>query len=604
MKLLDLARDCFHFVTKFFEAISASATHIYHSALQLSPRSSIVRRLYHSYTTPSPSVVVGQVDPWQPSIATPNKEFPFRSCAWSPRGQFIAAQTQEVVEVRDPLTFELLSTLQPPNPAVHLTGPLAYSPDGRSLCCASNTTIVIWDIQTGGLTKEIEFDAVLDGLSLLVWSSDERMIGAVLSDGYTWSVATCHVVSGIIMRGTLVSADKPYLWSHNKSFCVMTTSRDDEDCTIQVFKVGATLTRVRSFVIFILAKRGPDFRVESFSPVSSDTSISVTGKNEELLILNDQSQICLREQGAAGSHCFSSDGKLFAASLDRVIRVWTRGRDRYSTWREFPDRSWSFDNLRLWFSPTSSSILGHFADVLQVWRFDGLRTSTIADSEQYAILSHHGSYIASAHGNTVTVTNLISQTLPQFIDIDTRIAGLALAGNVLLVADLQDITAWRLTEVGVVEGISGNRRAGRGDTIWVLPSITSVLSPEFCFQGQVGFIRSGGFVICSYHIWTGKKAECTPELLQRSDGHWYSLEVTSRGQCRLPRHDMSQRDDLDNRPVPQTTLREGWVKDPEGKHRLWLPIEWRTAVVRVEWSHYIPTLRVELPKGKFLAVAL
>jgi hypothetical protein len=41
-QLLDTAKDCFRFVIKFFEPINVSATHIYHSALELTPLSSIV----------------------------------------------------------------------------------------------------------------------------------------------------------------------------------------------------------------------------------------------------------------------------------------------------------------------------------------------------------------------------------------------------------------------------------------------------------------------------------------------------------------------------------------------------------------------------------
>ncbi|KAF9649802.1 hypothetical protein BDM02DRAFT_3094169, partial [Thelephora ganbajun] len=44
--LLDTARDYSQFVRTFFEPISVSATHIYHSALELSPFSSIVRKRY------------------------------------------------------------------------------------------------------------------------------------------------------------------------------------------------------------------------------------------------------------------------------------------------------------------------------------------------------------------------------------------------------------------------------------------------------------------------------------------------------------------------------------------------------------------------------
>ncbi|KAF9646351.1 hypothetical protein BDM02DRAFT_3061612, partial [Thelephora ganbajun] len=43
---LDLVDDCFRFVMRFFEIISTSCPHIYHSALPLCPRKSIVRSLY------------------------------------------------------------------------------------------------------------------------------------------------------------------------------------------------------------------------------------------------------------------------------------------------------------------------------------------------------------------------------------------------------------------------------------------------------------------------------------------------------------------------------------------------------------------------------
>ncbi|KAF9784562.1 hypothetical protein BJ322DRAFT_985598, partial [Thelephora terrestris] len=139
----------------FFEPINVSATHIYHSALELCPTSSIVRRLYYQRCrgdTCLPRVVVGAPDSWDQAVSFSNKDR-YVSCIWSPCGRFIAAQTPITVEIRDQLTAELLTTLQPPE-TIHLEGPLAYSPDGRSLACASDTSILIWDLQTGGVAGE------------------------------------------------------------------------------------------------------------------------------------------------------------------------------------------------------------------------------------------------------------------------------------------------------------------------------------------------------------------------------------------------------------------------------------------------------------------
>ena len=42
---------------------------------------------------------------------------------------------------------------------------------------------------------------------------------------------------------------------------------------------------------------------------------------------------------------------------------------------------------------------------------------------------------------------------------------MGLTGNVLLVVGSEIVVAWLLTKEGIVNGVSGNRRAGRGDSI-------------------------------------------------------------------------------------------------------------------------------------------
>src|ERR1700743_3257421 len=86
----DLANDCFRFVTGFFEVITTSAPHIYHSALLLCPRESIVRRLYGPQVKPMARVILGLPTSWDPSVAAtrfPGKIF---ITAWSPCSKFIA----------------------------------------------------------------------------------------------------------------------------------------------------------------------------------------------------------------------------------------------------------------------------------------------------------------------------------------------------------------------------------------------------------------------------------------------------------------------------------------------------------------------------------
>ena len=112
--LLDIAEDCFQFTTNFFEVINVSAPHIYHSALELYPVSSTIRTLYYRRRTVHlPKIAVGTPELRTQTIAISGKDHYNRLCTWSPCGQFIAAQTAKVVEIRNQLTLELITILQP-----------------------------------------------------------------------------------------------------------------------------------------------------------------------------------------------------------------------------------------------------------------------------------------------------------------------------------------------------------------------------------------------------------------------------------------------------------------------------------------------------------
>ena len=602
-------------MTKFFEVASVSATHIYHSALELSPLSSVVRRLYHhKRIAPSPRVVIGTPDSWNPSVAISHKRRIYRSCTWSPCGQFIAARTKKIVEVLDPLTSELLSTFRPTEPTeftFDLIGPLAYSPDGRSLCGVSHTAIIIWDIQTGGVVKEIKCGGDLCDLRSVMWSLDGSTIGIIFGtretilgrrELHTWAVIVYDVTSGKVLGDKFCSVDVPYLWAHDKTFRVMTTAQDydnleaivfypSEARTVNIFEVGPVLTQVTSFPV--PAKR--NFRIKSFSPVSHHISVSVAVGGGRLLVLDDRGSVRLSDQeGTSGSHCFSSDGNLFASSSHRGLRVWKYTRDidpDYSPWREFPfypDQS--SDNLCLRFSPTSSSILGQVRGVLQVWRLDDLPTAPVADHEQFTIFSPKGVYIVNANRweGIVTITNLLSQAPPQVIDIAAPILGLALTGNILWVVDLEAIVAWRLTEEGLVDGVSSNRRAGRGDSIQTISSMASIISPEFSVEGQTGFIALNGIFVHAYHAGTGERVDHITEFLL-PPSRWYDLEDTSRGRYHLHCGESIWDEDLED-------ISGGWVGDSEVKRRLWIPFEWRMKD-EAGWFHDIATVQLELSEG-------
>ena len=490
----------------------------------------------------------------------------------------------KTVEIRNQLTLELITILQPTETIPYLMGPLAYSPDGRSIACVSDTAIIIWDIQTGGVAEEIERSA--KSISL-VWSPDGQMLCTInQKDRVTFTVHTHEISSRTTLSpGTLQSGDKPYLWTDDNSFWVMTTAQHD---TIDIFKVGSTLTRIRS-LDFPPSQRF-EAKIGSFSPTTHRISIS-DGRTLRIFDIQNSRNL-LNAEGSFFSHCFSSDGSLFAASQQTDVRIWKYSA-RISSWY-ISQRGFSFLGLsQSQLSPTSSSILRHSFDILQVSRLRKIPAIFESRSQQYVGLSRSGTRAVTAHKmeRVVTIIDLVGQTPPQYIDMGVEIQGLVVTGNVLIVEGSGEVIGWLLTDEGLVDGVIGDRRVYRSDMIWSIPvQEPSGDSCELSVQGHVGVIGPRGGTERAYHIETGEVLHPTQV---RVKDRWYRLRLDEalRGRDYLRFHNMSQRNTPpeDSWQTSEDTLREGWVKDPDGKHRLWVPVEWRTDWDPADWRHDVTT---------------
>ena len=136
--LLDTTADCLRFVTEFFDVINQSAPHIYHSALFLTPKLSIVWKLYSEQICPLVArVVTGIPTSWDSCTASAGG-YDTYSMAWSPCGQFIATGVLGLgqAQVLDSITLGRVSVLNSPSNFSHsiLTYP-TFSPDGHQLAC-------------------------------------------------------------------------------------------------------------------------------------------------------------------------------------------------------------------------------------------------------------------------------------------------------------------------------------------------------------------------------------------------------------------------------------------------------------------------------------
>ena len=516
--------------------------------------------------------------------------------------------------MRDALTLKPLSTLQSAEATTIFRGGLAYSPDGHSLAGCSDSAIIIWDTQTGGEVTRVKCEITSDGLGL-TWSKDGGVIATVSPwKSETITIHTYNIASGVMLSlGTLRSKDKPHIWAYGKSFQVLVTGQDEKGRTFNIFEVGLTLTRVESFSLQF------DFPLGAFSPTAFWASMSrghggYHGTRELLILDIRNSEVLLQEKQDCIYDTFSPDASFFAAfSFTRnQLSIWKYSSGHYIRWREF-QQTWTL----LQFSPTSLSIIGTSSSSLYILHLDYFPAVLAAGPTE---TSHHqlkdafspgNTYIATAYQgeSTVTITSLQSQNpFPsQSIDTELEISTLVLTGNVLLVKSPDKIVAWLLTEEGVVDEIIGNTRADRSDSLWELsiPTLASRLagllrkgsiddkSLAFSVVDDIAIIRLHGFQIHAYHIGTGEVIK-GHKITQPPDCASYRfINEQHLDECNLYHNSLHLQQGTTNSEwlLSQTALQEGWVKDPEGKHRLWLPPSWRQIKGDINWLHGATSLR-------------
>jgi len=182
-----------------------------------------------------------------------------------------------------------------------------------------------------------------------------------------------------------------------------------------------------------------------------------------------------------------------------------------------------------------------------------------------------------------------------------RVLGLALTGNVLLVEGPGIVVAWLLTEMGTVSGVSGNRRANKSNSIWTVPiPLLEFHHITFSAKTQTGAINSKKGPLHIYHSRTG---QVLGNLLQPMD-HQH-CHVNMHEASSYHHHPFVDKDHIphkDDWQTSQATLQEGWVKDPEGRHQLWLPVEWRVSLQDESWCPSTTTLCFKLPGDKVITI--
>jgi WD40 repeat protein len=152
--LLAIVQDSERFVLRFFDAIECSASHIYESALPLSPSSSLVRAIYRNQI--STDVKFNVIDnSWDTCIRTIRTLPIVRCISFSHKDDLIAVGKYNVVEIFEAATGQRRATFTPIINNFKFELSFAFSPDDTVLAVQCGVTSV-WDLQTGGLVGSLD----------------------------------------------------------------------------------------------------------------------------------------------------------------------------------------------------------------------------------------------------------------------------------------------------------------------------------------------------------------------------------------------------------------------------------------------------------------
>ena len=613
---LDLANDCFRFVTGFFEIISTSAPHIYHSALLLSPPTSVVQRLYRPQANPLARVVQGVPTSWEPSIA--NKRFPsgINAATWSQCGKFIAIAINSSCEVvvLDAMTLGQLHTMPSKKQSV-IWHKLLFSPDGHLLTGYSwrYDCIVSWDLQTGGPISDIDIETRCGSMS---YSGSGTMLG-VLSGDYT--ITTYNILSGTqISSHSVPESVYGTIWTCGEYIQFATVGSRSIDIWEVSFTSGHTPTQISSLPT-------PDnFSSNDLVLLPALSQLAFTLR-ERILVWDVQQHKFLLDSTdvkSPRSITFSPDGSFFLYGTSGLeFHLWKKSPDGYLPHQTLMSSD-AYPNLLV--SPNGESIISFSGPRLQLWHTTLSPTSSPTISTQASQsaeaslleLSPDGSLVAVTQqlGNTVTVLDLRSGNPQLVIDTGTRICGMRITESRIIVVGDGKIIAWELPARDNVHKAYWNIDNSVWTTAFELSALIGQLhasiSPDLKHIAIVNITPFDSEDLSIFCMDTGRflvAAESQGYIPGFSpDRHevWCATDDGEVDQWTITKNDGSGATELNYLVEGEEPLSgfpwhsscgyevtdDGWILGPSGKQLLWLPHQWRSSKAARKWS------------GKFFAV--
>ena len=299
------APDSQRFLLESFDLISNSPSHIYHSALPLSPPSSWLHKCYTAQFLQEARVVGGLPAEWGTcSRAITLSKTPLGIACWK---DILAIGSVEVSHIL------ILSTITGSQISVFSghTGwvmSLAFSFSGTLLVSGGyDATAKLWDVQTGGVIKTFYshtgpvscVSLSLDCTTLAFGCMDSTIHLCSVSTGECFHVIDWH-------KDRVNSVD----FSPMDSQCLISASKD---CTIQKWDISG-------------CQIGPTYEGDGVA-FSSDGTHFVSWKGQTAAVQDSRSGVVVTKLQISNDEtflqcCFSPGGEFLAGSADNTIYIW------------------------------------------------------------------------------------------------------------------------------------------------------------------------------------------------------------------------------------------------------------------------------------------
>ena len=294
------ANDGQHFLLEHFDTIQNSPSHIYHSALPLSPSSSWIYKHYNAEASPLVKIVKGVPAGWGVCSRTTI----MGSSTWT-----LSHHNNSIAAGSEHGDIIILNTITGSQSAVlsgHTGGVrcVVFSSDGASLVSGSkDETVKLWDVQTGGVVKT--FFGHTDQVRSVSISADCTTIASGSWDETIrlWSIQTGECYHTIQQQNFVYHV----MFSPKDPQHLISTSVN------QVWQWDTSGHQIR-----------PPF--DGFhAAFSSDGSQFVSCSEKTIKVHNSSSGATVTEfqvAGACHQCCFSPSGVLVAVAVGRTAYCW------------------------------------------------------------------------------------------------------------------------------------------------------------------------------------------------------------------------------------------------------------------------------------------